>query len=50
MGDDFNKGLIDDSGVYDTGKERQTKIFVAVCRILTVILAILGILALIKGN
>ena len=42
--------LIDDGGVYTNVKVRQTAIFVAFCRILTVVLVILGLVALVVGN
>jgi len=50
MADQFKTDLIDDSGVHNNVKIRQTQIFVFLCRVLTVILGILGVLALIKGN
>jgi hypothetical protein len=42
--------LISDSGVIDNKKILHTKIFVALCRILSLILAIIGMLAFVEGN
>lgn len=46
-----NKDIyISDDGVIKTNKTKQTNFFVALCRILTIIMAILGIAAFISGN
>lgn len=42
--------LISDSGVIDSKKELHTKIFVTLCRIMSLALSIIGILAFIEGN
>ena len=42
--------LISDSGVKTTKIGLYTKIFVAICRILSVILIVLGLLAFVSGN
>jgi hypothetical protein len=42
--------LISDSGVTKTNKTLHISLFVFLCRALSVILAILGALALYKGN
>ncbi len=39
--------LIDDQGVYDNRKPLQAAIFIGACRIVTVALVILGVLALV---
>lgn len=49
MADKTNKNnhLIDDQGVYTDVKQRQATIFIVACRIVTVVLIVLGILALV---
>ena len=42
--------LIYDSGVYDNPQEKNSRIFVFLCRVISVILIILGAAALIVGN
>lgn len=42
--------LISDSGVRTSRLGLYTKIFVAICRVLSVILIILGVLAFVSGN
>ena len=51
MADDKNNGkqLIDDSGIHVDLKPKQVTFFVTMCRIVTVVLIILGALALITG-
>ena len=41
--------LIDDQGVYDNKKPLQAAIFITTCRIVTVVLVVLGVLALVVG-
>lgn len=41
--------LIDDSGVYSNVKTIQTRVFVAFCRIASIAMTILGIVALYVG-
>ena len=43
------KHLIDDSGIHKNVKPKQITVFVALCRIVTVILIVLGVAALIVG-
>jgi hypothetical protein len=51
MGKKDNKNvLIHDDGTIVDNKSTQTLIFVVLCRILTVCLALLGLAAFIKGN
>lgn len=47
---DNNQHLIGDSGVITNVKIKQTTVFIVFCRILTIVLAALGIVALIVGN
>ena len=42
--------LISDSGLRTTKIGLYTKIFVAICRVLSVILIVLGVLAFVSGN
>ncbi len=42
--------LITDEGTYVNKKEIHSLIFVTLCRILTIALAILGVVAFVKGN
>lgn len=42
--------LISDFGVTTSNKKVRTSLFVFICRALSLILAILGLLAFIKGN
>lgn len=42
--------FISDSGLIETNKSKQTKRFVFLCNLITIGLAILGLVALIKGN
>ena len=51
MAEDKNnqKHLIDDTGIHEDYKPRQITLFVTMCRIVTVILIILGLAALIVG-
>ena len=43
--------LISDSGIIESGKnEKVTHLFINICQLLSIILAILGILAFVKGN
>lgn len=42
--------LISDSGVTKTNKRLKVSLFVFLCNVMTLILAILGVLAFIKGN
>ena len=42
--------LITDEGVIKNVKTTQATVFVVFCRILTIVMAILGIVALIVGN
>ena len=42
--------LIGDDGVYENVKIRQAKVFIALCRIMTVALAVLGFMALFVGT
>ncbi|MCR5417127.1 MAG: hypothetical protein K6E79_10050 [Pseudobutyrivibrio sp.] len=42
--------IIDDSGEHKNYKEINAAIFVSLCRIVTVILIVLGVMAFIKGN
>ncbi len=41
--------LIDDSGIHEDNKRIQSLVFVSLCRLVTVIMVILGAAALIKG-
>ena len=41
---------ISDSGLHTTRIGLYTKIFVAICRVLSVILIILGVMAFVSGN
>jgi hypothetical protein len=47
--DDKNK-LISDTGVVEDSKVRRERIFILLCRIITVLLVLLGVLALMTGN
>lgn len=47
---DKNIELVDDSGVHEDLRVKQITIFVALCRIVTVILIILGVATLVYGN
>lgn len=47
---DLKNGLIDDTGMHSNLKETQTTIFVIACRIMSVILILLGVMALYIGN
>lgn len=42
--------LIDDAGVHENVKIKHVTIFVTLCRILTVVLIVLGVAALVVGN
>lgn len=42
--------LIDDSGMYKDLRTIQSRIFVGLCHTLSLIVAVLGILALVNGN
>lgn len=42
--------LIDDSGMYKDMRTIQSRIFIGICHTLSMIVGILGILALVKGN
>lgn len=44
------KLLISDHGVIVTKKNIHISVFIIICRVLTVVLAVLGILAFVKGN
>ena len=46
---DLTNKLIDDSGVNHDIKTTQSTVFVALCRILSVILIVLGVVAFYKG-
>lgn len=51
MGDkDLKSKLITDDGIIHDGKTTQSRIFVFLCNSISLCLAILGILAIIKGN
>ncbi|MCR5155785.1 MAG: hypothetical protein K6C96_03775 [Butyrivibrio sp.] len=50
FGKNSNDHLIGDEGVYKTQKSTQITLFVVFCRILTVIMIILGVVALVVGN
>ena len=53
MGDkntDVESHLIDDSGVHKNIKTAQITFFVAICRVMTIIMVILGVAALIAAN
>lgn len=41
--------LIDDSGVHSNAKTIQSAIFIGICHTLILVLAILGLLALLQG-
>lgn len=47
---EFDSHLIDDTGLHKNNKKVQITVFVAVCRVVTVILIALGVAALIAGN
>lgn len=41
---------ISDEGVYHSNKSKQTFVFVLLCRILSIVMAILGLAAFVSGN
>ncbi|MBQ7147722.1 MAG: hypothetical protein IJR96_03110 [Pseudobutyrivibrio sp.] len=42
--------FISDSGIIESNKTKQARIFVFICNVLTLALAVLGLIAFIKGN
>ncbi len=50
MGEKKKDILISDSGVVHSNKRLHISIFVYLCRILSAVLAVLGILAFVEGN
>jgi len=42
--------LVDDTGIHEDTKAKKAIYFVALCRLVTVILIVLGVLNLIYGN
>ena len=51
MGDkDLKSKLITDDGIINDGKTTQARIFVFLCNLISLCLAILGLLAFIKGS
>ncbi len=49
-GDISDTHLIDDTGMHKSNKKVQITVFVALCRLVTVLLIALGVAALIVGN
>ncbi len=48
--ENFGGHLIDDTGLHKSNKKVQITIFVGACRVVTVVLIALGIVALVAGN
>lgn len=50
MEDHNNNTFISDEGIIENNKSKQTRQFVFLCNVLTFALAVLGLVAFIKGN
>ena len=48
--DNLSAHLIDDTGVHKSNKKVHVTVFVVLCRIVTLILIVLGVVALFVGN